>query len=58
MSTCLLFVFASLLEFAVVNVFSRKEVKQRRRTMTKMTIRDEELALEQVNLGGGFVEYA
>ncbi|KAK2181597.1 hypothetical protein NP493_390g02000 [Ridgeia piscesae] len=50
MSTCLLFVFASLLEFAVVNVFSRKEVKQRRRTMTKMTIRDEEVALEQVNM--------
>ena len=58
MSTCLLFVFASLLEFAVVNVFSRKEVKQRRRTMTKMTIRDEELALEQVNVSGCLVEYA
>ncbi|CAH1772524.1 unnamed protein product, partial [Owenia fusiformis] len=27
MSVCLLFVFASLLEFAVVNVFSRKQVR-------------------------------
>ena len=32
MSVCLLFVFASLLEFAVVNVFSRKEVRRTRRS--------------------------
>ena len=31
MSVCLLFVFASLLEFAVVNVFSRKEIRRTRR---------------------------
>ncbi|XP_074656248.1 glycine receptor subunit alpha-2-like isoform X2 [Tubulanus polymorphus] len=30
MSMCLIFVFASLLEFAVVNVFSRKEIKVKR----------------------------
>uniref|UniRef100_A0A1I8IUI5 Neur_chan_memb domain-containing protein n=1 Tax=Macrostomum lignano TaxID=282301 RepID=A0A1I8IUI5_9PLAT len=29
MSICLLFVFASLLEFAVVNVFSRKEIRKK-----------------------------
>ena len=28
MSTCLFFVFAALLEFAIVNVLSRKEIKQ------------------------------
>ena len=28
LSTCLVFVFASLLEFAIVNVLSRKEVRR------------------------------
>ena len=51
MSICLIFVFASLLEFAVVNVFSRKEIRQsRRRTFRKPpAARDEEIALEQVS---------
>jgi hypothetical protein len=49
MSVCLLFVFMSLLEFAVVNVFSRKEIRQTRRSsFRKRSPRDEEIALEQV----------
>ena len=50
MSVCLLFVFASLLEFAVVNVFSRKEVRQNRRNSFRRRTgnREEEIALEQV----------
>lgn len=53
MSVCLLFVFASLLEFAVVNVFSRKEVRQNRRNSFRRRPggRDEEIALEQVSTG-------
>ncbi|XP_064637423.1 glycine receptor subunit alpha-2-like isoform X2 [Lineus longissimus] len=35
MSTCLLFVFAALLEFAVVNVLSRKEVRRKITTRRK-----------------------
>ena len=31
MSTCLIFVFASLLEFAVIHVFLREEIRQKRR---------------------------
>jgi hypothetical protein len=38
MSTCLLFVFAALLEFALVNVLSRKEVRR------KITMRKKEEA--------------
>ena len=48
MSVCLLFEFASLLEFAVVNVFSRKEVRQTRRGSFRRRQREEEIALEQV----------
>ena len=50
MSVGLLFVFASLLEFAVVNVFSRKEIRQTRRSTFKKrpSCRDEEIAMEQV----------
>ena len=50
MSVCLIFVFASLLEFAVVNVFSRKEVRQNRRNSFRKRPagREEEIALEQV----------
>lgn len=56
MSVCLLFVFMSLLEFAVVNVFSRKEIRQTRRSsFRKLPRRDEEIALEQV--GNGVVYY-
>ncbi|KAK2160626.1 hypothetical protein LSH36_129g06010 [Paralvinella palmiformis] len=43
MSTCLVFVFASLLEFAIVNVLSRKEVKRMvtiRRTKQMKTQQD------------------
>ena len=51
MSVCLIFVFMSLLEFAVVNVFSRKEIRQTRRSsFRKRSHRDEEIALEQVNV--------
>ncbi len=63
MSVCLIFVFASLLEFAVVNVFSRKEIRQTRRNSFRHKRpnlnhnRDEEIALEQVRgpvgVGGG-----
>ena len=51
MSVGLLFVFASLLEFAVVNVFSRKEIRQTRRSTFKKrpSCRDEEIAMEQVS---------
>ena len=49
MSMCLIFVFASLLEFAVVNVFSRKEIRQtRRNTFRARVAKDEEIAMEQV----------
>ncbi|CAD5114969.1 DgyrCDS3999 [Dimorphilus gyrociliatus] len=61
MSMCLIFVFASLLEFAVVNVFSRKEIRQSaRNTFRKRALlaghaaaaaqptHQEEIALEQV----------
>ena len=50
MSVCLIFVFASLLEFAVVNVYSRKEIKSSRRGEFRKRgpPRDEEIALEQV----------
>ena len=54
MTVCLLFVFASLLEFAVVNVFSRKEVRQSRPSSFSrkrlQASREEEIALEQVSL--------
>ncbi|CAH1772224.1 unnamed protein product [Owenia fusiformis] len=50
MSTCLLFVFASLLEFAVVNVFSRKEVKTRTAATLKRKRKEDEMALEQINI--------
>ena len=56
MSVCLLFVFASLLEFAVVNVFSRKEVRRtrrgefRRRMAPGFVNTEEEIALEHVRL--------
>ena len=51
MSVCLLFVFASLLEFAVVNVFSRKEMKQKRRNSFRRRCQqgDEEIPLEPVS---------
>ena len=55
MSVCLLFVFASLLEFAVVNVFSRKEVRRtrrgefRRRLAPGYVTTEEEIALEHVS---------
>ena len=51
MSVCLLFVFASLLEFAVVNVFSRKETRNARRGSFRKRLQprqEEEIALEQV----------
>ena len=60
MSVCLLFVFASLLEFAVVNVFSRKEVRRtrrgefRRRMAPGFVNTEEEIALEHVRLNVAF----
>jgi hypothetical protein len=44
MSVCLIFVFSSLLEFAVVNVFSRKEI---RRYMRHMHPTDDEKAISE-----------
>ena len=48
MSVCLIFVFASLLEFAIVNVYSRKEVRQSKRSTFRKKPTEEEIALEQV----------
>lgn len=53
MLVCLIFVFASLLEFAVVNVFSRKEMRIRRRNhLRKVPLQqsEEETALDQFNI--------
>ena len=53
MSTCLVFVFASLLEFAVVNVISRKEVrtiKPVRRPPVRTDIDPENPGMDQVCL--------
>ena len=53
MSVCLVFVFASLLEFAVVNVFSRKEIRKKSRATLRHKLgppREEEIALDQVYL--------
>ena len=51
MSTCLFFVFASLLEFAIVNVLSRKEIRRMvtiRRTNQMKTRRREENDMDEV----------
>ena len=52
MSVCLVFVFASF-EFAVVNVFSRKERRKKSRATLRHKLsppREEEIALDQVCL--------
>ncbi|XP_074650879.1 glycine receptor subunit alpha-2-like [Tubulanus polymorphus] len=41
MSTCLLFVFTALLEFAIVNVYSRKEIKQRTKKISASPSNDD-----------------
>ena len=51
MSTCLVFVFASLLEFAIVNVLSRKEIRRMvtiRRTNQMKSRREEENDIDEV----------
>ena len=52
MSMCLIFVFASLLEFAVVNVFLRREARQLKRKYSKKhpTGQVDEIGLEQVKM--------
>ncbi|KAK2160624.1 hypothetical protein LSH36_129g06003 [Paralvinella palmiformis] len=61
MSTCLVFVFASLLEFAIVNVLSRKEVKRMvtiRRTKQMKTKQDNDDLDEGEVLQGGKLKKA
>ena len=51
MSTCLVFVFASLLEFAIVNVLSRKEIRRMvtiRRTNQMKSRTEEENGMDEV----------
>ncbi|CAH1772226.1 unnamed protein product [Owenia fusiformis] len=50
MSTCLLFVFASLLEFAVVNVFSRKEMRRNRTLNGNRKLKEEHVTIEQIKV--------
>ncbi|PAA49018.1 hypothetical protein BOX15_Mlig031804g2 [Macrostomum lignano] len=47
MSVCLIFVFASLLEFAVVNVYSRKDTNEQRRLQLRKQTEQQKLHEQQ-----------
>ncbi|XP_074651147.1 glycine receptor subunit alpha-2-like [Tubulanus polymorphus] len=57
MSTCLAFVFLAMLEYAIVNVYSRHEIKKRvtikRRMKPEKSTFSESVALHSSNGGGG-----